>query len=166
MFVIGKIPRKFKNFFGSVEHLFEKRQWPHFSTLVLVFAMAHGRRNIHHLNRFLEDQAHRQRHHDFLVQSPWDGAEVVRTHARFVLNSMKPKQGELRVLSVRLRNPASARQRGGAGGARPVPAACSGSERPSRDMIVRGQPGLREFRSRSAGGFIWSTAYPAVGGGR
>ena len=102
MFVIGTVPRKLKSFFGGVEPLFEKRQWPHFTTLVLVFAMAHGRRNIRHLNRFLEDQEHRQRHHDFLVQSPWDGAEVVRTLARFILNSMAPKQGELLELLVDL----------------------------------------------------------------
>ena len=102
MFVIGKIPRKFKSFFGSVEHLFEKRQWPHFSSLVLAFAMAYGRRNIRHLNRFLEDQEHRQRHHDFLVHSPWDEAEVVSILARFILESMAPKQGELLELLVDL----------------------------------------------------------------
>jgi hypothetical protein len=102
MFVIGKVPRKLKSFFGSVEYLFEKRQWPHFYTLVLVFAMAHGRCNIRYLNRFLEDQERRQRHHDSLVQSPWDAAEVVRTLARFILDSMAPKQGDLLDLLVDL----------------------------------------------------------------
>lgn len=95
MFVIGKTPRRLKSFFGSVEYFFEKRQWPHFCTLVLVYAMAHGRRNIHHLNIFLEDKSQRQRHHDFLVKSPWNGAGVVEAIAREIIESMNPKQGEL-----------------------------------------------------------------------
>jgi hypothetical protein len=95
VFVIGKVPRKLKSFFGSVEHFFEKRQWPHFCSLVLVYALAHGRRNIHHLNHFLQDKARRQRRQDFLVESPWDGQSVVETFARIILESMAPQAGEL-----------------------------------------------------------------------
>ena len=49
MFVIDRIPRRLNSFFATVEHLFEKRQWPHFQALVLVYALAHGRRNIAHI---------------------------------------------------------------------------------------------------------------------
>lgn len=95
MFVIGKVPQELKGFFGSVEHLFEKRQWPHFCVLVLVYALAHGRRNINHLNLFLQDKSRRQRRQDFLVESPWDGKSVVQTIARIMLGSMEPEKGEL-----------------------------------------------------------------------
>lgn len=102
MFVIGNLPRKLKRFFGSVPHFFEKRQWPHFYSLVLVYALAHGRRNINHLNLFLQDKAHRQRHQDFLVESPWDGATVVQCVARALLESMNPEDGELLEILVDL----------------------------------------------------------------
>ena len=95
MFVIDRIPARLKKFFGNVEHLFEKRQWPHFQALVLVYALAHGRRNIAHMNRFLKDQDHRQRHQDFLAESPWEGAGVVTLIARAILESMDPKELEL-----------------------------------------------------------------------
>jgi len=74
--------------------LFEKRQWPHFCSLVLVYALAHGRRNIHHLNQFLQDKARRQRRQDFLVESPWDGQCAVQTFARVILETMVPQAGE------------------------------------------------------------------------
>jgi SRSO17 transposase len=95
MFVIDRVPRRLKGFFGNVQHLFEKRQWPHFQVLVLVYALAHGRRNIAHMNRFLKDQDHRQRHQDFLAESPWQGESVVAVIARQILESMDPKEREL-----------------------------------------------------------------------
>jgi SRSO17 transposase len=95
VFVIDGIPRRLRGFFGIVEYLFEKRQWPHFQVLVLVYALAHGRRNIAHLNRFLKDQEHRQRHQDFLAESPWQGDRVVIAIALAILESMKPQEGDL-----------------------------------------------------------------------
>jgi len=94
MFVIGSIPKPLKIFFGNLSPFFEKRQWPHFYSLVLVYALAHGRRNVAHMNLFLEDRTQRQRHQDFLVKSPWVGASVVQAAARFILESMKPQKGE------------------------------------------------------------------------
>jgi hypothetical protein len=94
MFVIGRMPARLKGFFGNLEAFFEKRQWPHFWSLVLAFALAHGRRNIAHLNLFLEDKTLRQRRQDFLVRSPWDGATVAKAGARAVLDSLDPKNGE------------------------------------------------------------------------
>ena len=102
MFVIGRIPRKLKSFFGCVEHFFEKRQWPHFWALVLAYAVAHGRRNIKHLNIFLQDKTRRQRRQDFLVQSPWGAKSVVLTVARMILESMKPCKGDLLELLIDL----------------------------------------------------------------
>jgi hypothetical protein len=95
VFVIGRIPAALKGFFGNLSSGFEKRQWPHFHALVLVFALAHGRRNIAHLNRFLQDRDRRQRRQDFLVESPWDGAWAVNAGARSVLQAMKPRKGEM-----------------------------------------------------------------------
>jgi len=95
MFVIDRVPKKLNEFFRKLEPLFEKRQRPHFSSLVLAFALAHGRRNIAHMNLFLEDRRLRQRRQDFLVESPWDGARVVSTVARTILESMNPREGEL-----------------------------------------------------------------------
>ena len=102
MFVIGSVPKKLNGFFGKLERLFEKRQWPHFQVLVLVYALAHGRRNIAHMNRYLQDQSLRQRHQDFLVESPWDGANVVTTVARAILESMDPQALELLELLIDL----------------------------------------------------------------
>lgn len=95
MFLIAGIPRALKRFFSNVEHLFEKRQWPHLCSLVLVYALAYGRRNIRHLNLFLKDPERRQRRQDFLVESPWGGGAVLQTVARAILESMEPQQGEL-----------------------------------------------------------------------
>jgi len=94
VFVIGRIPKALKNFFGNLCSGFEKRQWPHFQSLVLVYALAYGRRNIAHMNRFLEDRTRRQRHQDFLAKSPWDGAWAVMVGARAVLEAMKPQKDE------------------------------------------------------------------------
>ncbi len=102
MFVVAGIPRKLRGFFENIQHLFEKRQWPHFYSLVLAYALAHGRRNIQHLNLFLEDKARRQRRQDFVVESPWEGETVLTVVARAILESMKPKDGELLELSIDL----------------------------------------------------------------
>lgn len=95
MFVIGDIPKRLKNFFGRIACHFEKRQWPHFYALVLAYALAHGRRNVAHMNLFLEDRGRRQRRQDFLVQSPWQGQTVTKVMARAILESMKPEELEL-----------------------------------------------------------------------
>jgi hypothetical protein len=95
MFVIGSVPKKLNKFFENLRPLFEKRQWPHFYSLVLAIAVAHGRRNIAHLNLFLQDQKLRQRRQDFLVESPWDAATVVKTVAFALLDLLDPKDGEL-----------------------------------------------------------------------
>lgn len=95
MFVIDKIPSPLKGFFGNLPCHFEKRQWPRFYLLVLTYAMAHGRHNISHMNRFLKDRDHRQRFQDFLVESPWDAPVVLTNVARFLLESMDPEEGEL-----------------------------------------------------------------------
>jgi DDE family transposase len=95
VFVIGNIPKRFKEFFRNLECFFEKRQLPHFWTLVLVFSMAHGRRNIRHLNLFLIDRSHRQRHQDFLVESPWEAPRVLLAGGRSILKKLNPQKGEL-----------------------------------------------------------------------
>jgi hypothetical protein len=95
VFVIGKTPKPLKRFFGNLCPSFTKPQWPHFQALVLVYAMAHGRRNIARMNLFLEDQTQRQRRQDFLVESPWDGAGALNVGARAVLMAMRPQKGEL-----------------------------------------------------------------------
>jgi SRSO17 transposase len=95
MFVIGSVPKRLEKFFGNIEGLLEKRQVRHFRALVLAFAVAHGRRNISQMNRVLPDRDQRQRRQDFLVQSPWDGAPILRTQAWNVLRSVKPRRGEL-----------------------------------------------------------------------
>jgi SRSO17 transposase len=95
VFVIGKTPKPLKKFFGNLCPSFTKPQWPHFQALVLVYAMAHGRRNIARMNLFLEDQTQRQRRQDFLVESPWDGAGALNVGARAVLMAMRPQKGEL-----------------------------------------------------------------------
>jgi hypothetical protein len=102
VFVIDNIPGPLKSFFGNLPDHFEKRQWPRFYLLVLAYAVAHGRHNIAHMNRFFRDQDDRQRFQDFLVESPWDAATVLATVARALLESMDPEEEEGELLEILL----------------------------------------------------------------
>lgn len=91
---IGQIPKILEPFITALRPLFSKPQFRHFGPLLVAYAVSFGRRNIDSLYSAMQQMTCRQKLNDFMVESPWNGDEVLREAALFTLMMMDPKKGE------------------------------------------------------------------------
>jgi len=97
MFKIVRFPKKLESFFASVQNHFHWDHFEYFRTLVLLITIAWGRRNISNLYRHLDSrhQPHRSRFNNFMNIGRWEPAVVLQMKAAELLDTLKPKKGEV-----------------------------------------------------------------------
>ena len=94
MITIGRIPAILEPFTANLRFWFSKPAYAHFGPLLISFAVSFGRRNVSSLYACMQEQTHRQKLNDFMVESRWADAQVLADAAGFALRLMKPRKGE------------------------------------------------------------------------
>jgi len=94
MVIVRQVPAPLRAFFDTLKPHFQRRAWRHVWAVVLAIAMATGRRNVSTLSQQIQADVYRQKDHDFLTVSPWQGPVVLQTAARQVLALLAPQPGE------------------------------------------------------------------------
>ncbi len=94
MVIIQQLPAPLRTFFDSLKPQFQRRAWQHGWAVVLVIAIATGRRNVSTLYQQIQAEVSRQKSNDFLTLSPWQGPVVLQRAARQVLALLDPQPGE------------------------------------------------------------------------
>ena len=100
MFRVVRFPQKLTKFFAPLKEHFLWHHFDYFRDLVLVMALAHGRRNVANLYRYLEAKTHRTRYNNYLLVDRSDLPAALRQKAMETLGSMEPRPGETAYLLV------------------------------------------------------------------
>ena len=94
MFRIIRVPSALDQFFCTMKPHFRWDHWTDFRLLVLVIAVAWGRRNVANLYRYLDAPYHRSRFNNFFLVARWDPEAALRQKARELLQALHPQPGE------------------------------------------------------------------------
>ncbi len=96
MFKIVRFPKKLEAFFEPLRTKFLWNHFEYFRMLVLLVAIAHGRRNISALYRHLDARGrpHRTRFNNFLLVQRWAPEEALAETANRLLMALKPRPGD------------------------------------------------------------------------
>lgn len=95
MFKIVRVPAILDSFFGSLTKEFHWSHFEYFRSLVLLVAVAWGRRNVSNLYRHLDAATHRTRFNNFLLLRRWDEARCLRQKAEELLAGLNLQPGEV-----------------------------------------------------------------------
>jgi hypothetical protein len=96
MFKLVRFPSQLEGYFSSLTSRFHWEHHRYFSELVVLVAMAWGRRNISNLYRHLDERGrpHRSRFNNFALVQRWDPEQALEQKAYELLASLKPRPGE------------------------------------------------------------------------
>ena len=94
MFRIKRVPENLTSFFASLKEHFHWDHFEYFRNLVLVIAVAYGRRNISNLYRQLEAERHRTRYNNFILLDRWGQEVCLGQKATELIVRLKPRRGE------------------------------------------------------------------------
>lgn len=97
MFKIVRFPKNLESFFDSLQSQFHWDHFEYFRTLVLLIAVAWGRRNISSLYRHLDrrTQPHRSRFNNFLNVGRWQPQVALQLKAQQLLALLHPQKGDI-----------------------------------------------------------------------
>ena len=94
MFRIIRVPATLDKFFCTLPPCFHWDHFAYFRLLVLVIAMAWGRRNVANLYRYMDATHHRTRFNNFFLVARWDPAAALRQKAQELLRALHLGTGE------------------------------------------------------------------------
>ena len=100
MFKLVRIPSKLDPFFRSLTNEFHWNHYHYFQVLVLLIAIAYGRRNISNLCRQVDADTHRTRFNNFLLLNRWDCEQTLRLKALELLGACTPQKDEVVYLII------------------------------------------------------------------
>jgi hypothetical protein len=100
MFRIIRVPPTLDKFFGTVAPCFHWNHFDDFRWLVVVIALAWGRRTVANLYRSSDAPHHRTRFHNFSLVARWEPAAALRQKAHELLRALRPRQGETLYLVI------------------------------------------------------------------
>jgi hypothetical protein len=89
------MPSALDPFFCAIKPHFRGDHWTYFRVLVLVIAVAWGRRHVANLYRYLDAPYHRRRFNNFFLVARWDPAAALRQQARELLQALHPQPGAM-----------------------------------------------------------------------
>jgi len=97
MFKIVRFPKNLESFFDSLESQFHWNHFEYFRTLVVLVAIAWGRRNIASLYRHLDSrtQPHRSRFNNFLNVGRWQPQVTLQLKAHELLEMLHLQKGDI-----------------------------------------------------------------------
>jgi DDE superfamily endonuclease len=97
---IVRVPAALDKFFLPLSPRFHWDHYEYFRLLVLVMALAWGRRNVANLYRYLEVQQHRTRFNNFFLVQRWDPEAALRQKAQELLRALHPRPGDTLYLLI------------------------------------------------------------------
>lgn len=100
MFKLIRVPSRLEPFFRSLTSEFHWNHSHYFQVLVLLIAIAFGRRNVSNLYRQVEAHTHRSRFNNFMNLDRWDCHGLLHLKAFDLLAALRPQEGEVVYLIV------------------------------------------------------------------
>jgi hypothetical protein len=94
MFRIIRVPSALDQFFCTMNPHFRWDHWTYLRLLVLVIAVAWGRRHVANLDRYLDAPYHRSRFNNFFLVARWDPEAALRQKARELIQALHRQPGE------------------------------------------------------------------------
>jgi hypothetical protein len=94
MFRIIRVPSALDQFFCTMNPHFRWDHWTYLRLLVLVIAVAWGRRHVANLDRYLDAPYHRSRFNNFFLVARWDPEAALRQRARELIQALHRQPGE------------------------------------------------------------------------
>jgi hypothetical protein len=94
MFRIIRVPSALDQFFCTMNPHFRWDHWTYLRLLVLVIAVAWGRRHVANLDRYLDAPYHRSRFNNFFLVARWDPEAALRQKARELIQALHQQPGE------------------------------------------------------------------------
>jgi hypothetical protein len=94
MFRIIRVPSALDQFFCTMNPHFRWDHWTYLRLLVLVIAVAWGRRHVANLDRYLDAPYHWSRFNNFFLVTRWDPEAALRQKARELIQALHQQPGE------------------------------------------------------------------------